>query len=550
MVLDDSRGPQHARWWPDASLNVVDSCLAHDPDRIALVQRRGSELERIAYGELGARVTSAMAHFTRGESIGLIAPMSVDAVVAYLAAVAAGGCVVSIAESFSAPQVRRRLEIAGARRVVTQDVLSREGRVVPLYHRVVEAGAESAIVIRTEAGRDVRLRRGDAPWPSVHTVDGETGGAAPVQMASSESMHVLFSSGTTGEPKAIPWTHLTPLKGAMDAHLHFDVRPEDLLCWPTSLGWMMGPWLIFSSLLNGAALALYDDVARGPAFGAFVRDAGVTFLGVVPSLVSNWRSSRCMEGLDWSAIRRFASTGEASAPADMRYLSALAGGKPVLEYIGGTEIGGGYMTGSLVDPCWPSEFTMPAFGVDVMILDEEGQNSGQGEAYLVPPSVGLSTKLLNDDHDRVYHQNVPRPGLRRHGDTLARTRRSTYRALGRTDDAMNLGGIKVSSREIEDAVRGLAGVREVAAVSWRGPEGGAERLALFVVPEAGVAMREEAWRHATQEVISEGLNPLFRVARVCVLEALPRTASNKVMRRSLRARLGAESQGGGRPQGV
>jgi len=245
-----------------------------------------------------------------------------------------------------------------------------------------------------------------------------------------------------------------------------------------------------------------------------------------------------MQGLDWTWIRRFASTGEASNPDDMAYLSSLADGRPVIEYIGGTEIGGGYLTSTLTAPSWPSEFNTTALGLDVVILDEGGRPSDEGELYLVPPSVGLSTELLNRDHDEIYCADLPGEGLRRHGDYLARTERETYRALGRADDTMNLGGIKVSSTEIERAVLRAEGLREAAAVSWPSPGGGAERLAIFAVPDpGGVEVDVDAWRRRTQEAISEHLNPLFRVDRVVIVDALPRTASNKIMRRRLRERL-------------
>ena len=80
-----------------------------------------------------------------------------------------------------------------------------------------------------------------------------------------------------------------------------------MAAWPTSLGWMMGPWLIYAGLINRATIALFDGVPTGREFGQFVQDAGVTMLGVVPSLVRAWRSSGCMEGLDWTAIRIFSS---------------------------------------------------------------------------------------------------------------------------------------------------------------------------------------------------------------------------------------------------
>ena len=90
---------------------------------------------------------------------------------------------------------------------------------------------------------------------------------------------------TAGEPKAIPWTHVTPLRCAANAFFHQDVRRGDVICWPTSMGWMLGPWLVFAALLNGAAIALLKGSPQGRAFGTFVQAARVTMLGVVPSLV-------------------------------------------------------------------------------------------------------------------------------------------------------------------------------------------------------------------------------------------------------------------------
>jgi acetyl-CoA synthetase len=90
-----------------------------------------------------------------------------------------------------------------------------------------------------------------------------------------------------------------------------DARPRDVLAWPSSLGWMMGPWLIFAALLNRGTIALFDGAPTGRPFGEFVAAARVTMLGVVPSIVRAWRSSGCMEGLDWGALRCCSSSGEA-----------------------------------------------------------------------------------------------------------------------------------------------------------------------------------------------------------------------------------------------
>jgi len=111
-----------------------------------------------------------------------------------------------------------------------------------------------------------------------------------------------------------------------------------------------------------------------------------------------------------------------------------------------------------------------------------------------------------------------------------------WRALGRVDDAMNLGGIKISSAEIERTISGIEGVAEVAAVGVTPTAGGPSRLVVYAVPAAGAEPDPEGWKHAMQREIRENLNPLFRIEDVVVIDELPRTASAKVMRRELRTR--------------
>src|SRR2546430_14390199 len=213
---------------------------------------------------------------------------------------------------------------------------------------------------------------------------------------------------------------------------------------------MMGPWLTYASFVNGATMALYVGATTARPFGEFVARAGVTMLGWVPKLVRSWKTDRTMEGLDWHRIRLFSSPAEPSTPEEMLYLMFLAGYRPIVEYCGGTEIGGGYITGSVVQPCAPSTFTTPACGLDFEILDG-GHPTSRGELFLVPPSIGLSTELLNYDNDEEYYDHVPkgRHGevLRRHGDRLERLGDGYYRHLRRNDDMINIHGVKTSSAE-------------------------------------------------------------------------------------------------------
>ncbi len=354
---------------------------------------------------------------------------------------------------------------------------------------------------------------------------------------------MLFSSGTTGDPKAVPWEHATPIKAAGDGHWHHDLRPGDVLCWPTSLGWMMGPWLVFAGLLNRAAIALYEGGPVEPGFCEFVRDARVTVLGLVPSIVRGWRRAGCAEGLDWSAIRMFSSSGEASDPDDYAYLMRLGGpegeSRPVIEYCGGSELAGGYIASTLLVPNCPSVFNAKMMGTDFVVLGPGGRLCGPGEAgevFLIPPALGMTTRLLNRDNEEVYFAGCPeRNGirLRRHGDLMLVLADDRYRSLGRADDTMNLGGIKTSSAEIEQAVAGTPGIVESVAVGVPPLKGGPDRLVLFVVaPDQAPGDLAVA----LQRVIRDRANPFFHLHDIVAVDALPRTASNKILRRELRKR--------------
>ena len=277
----------------------------------------------------------------------------------------------------------------------------------------------------------------------------------------------------------------TPLKCAVDAHFHVNIQPRDVLVWPTNLGWMMGPWVIFGSLMNRAAMGLYCGAPTGRAFGQFVQAAGTAALGVVPSLVRTWRNTGCMNGLDWSAHQVFSSTGECSRADDMRWLMQTGrGGRPVIEYCGGTEIGGAYISSRLAKPNLAGTFNTPMRGLDLVILDEEGRPADIGELFVVPPSIGLSNALLNKDHHEIYFAGAPRGPhgeiLRRHGDQMERMPGGYWRAHGRADDTMNLGGIKVSSAEIEQTLRAVPDVVETAAIAVSAG-GGPSQLVIYAV---------------------------------------------------------------------
>ena len=536
-----------------AKLNIAESCFNAPDDATAIVTHRENDenLTTLTYHELESltnRVANGLVDIgiRPGDAVAIDMPMNAESVAIYLGIVKAGCVVVGIADSFAPEEIATRIRVGNAKAIFTQDYINRAGKRLPLYEKVIAANAPRAIFFSRKGSEDVAQiqREGDMTWGDFLS-DTDTFTAVPCHPDA--NTNILFSSGTTGDPKAIPWTHTTPIKSAADAYLHHDVHPGDVLAWYTNLGWMMGPWLIYASLINRATIALYEGVPTGRDFGVFVQNAKVSMLGVVPTLVRAWKNTDCMYGLDWQAIRAFSSTGECSNPEEMLYLMSLAGYKPIIEYCGGTEIGGGYITGTRVQPAAPSTFTTPALGLNFLLFDDDENPSDNGEVFIVSPSLGLSTSLLNADHNEVYFAGTPGPNLRRHGDAIERLGNgfetepwltgAKYRVLGRVDDTMNLSGIKVSAAEIEEVLNIVNGIQETAAVAVSPKDGGPSQLVVYaVLTTSSAEVTKQEIHTALQTALSQHLNPLFRIHDVVIVDALPRTASNKILRRLLRPR--------------
>ena len=537
-ILDISKGVEHPLWLKGAQLNIVDSCFQNSDDSIALIYQNEDgqliEVTQISLEKMVNRIANSLVDqgLKQGDAIAIDMPMTLEAVAIYLAGIKGGYPVVTIADSFSSNEIEVRIKITKPKLLFTQDFLKRAGKVLPLYEKIVKAKAPKTIVIK-EGHTECNLRDGDVFFDEFLSDNNQF---KTVIQDPEKTITVLFSSGTTGEPKAIPWTHCTPVKSASDGYYHHNIQKYDVVCWPTNLGWMMGPWLIFASLINKATIALYYGAPMGEEFGAFVQNTKVNMLGVVPSIVRHWKNTGTMEAFDWSSIKCFSSTGEASNPEEMKYLMQLANNKPVIEYCGGTEIGGGYVSSTMVQPNIASTFSSQTLGGEFILLDENNEASKKGEMFLIPPIMGLSNSLLNRDHFKVYYEGIPPYKgkiLRKHGDELLQMENGYYKAQGRADDAINLGGIKVSSIQIEEVINQLDYVKESAAIAVSPASGGPSQLVVYTVPLNSELNMEEKLKGA-KIIIRERLNPLFKVEKLIEIEQLPRTASGKVMRRKLR----------------
>ena len=556
-VVDLSDGIEWARWFPGAEMNVLDTCLdkwldGPSADRTALVwEGEPGEVRRLTYRELNAEVCRFAAALRRlgverGDRVGVYMPMTPEVAVATLACAKLGAVFLPLFSGYGAGAIAARLNDARASVLVCADGFYRRGQVVPMKETADQALAESPtvrhLVVLRRIGRDVPWQAGrDHDWADLvaeqptelpsETLDPE----APVML--------IYTSGTTGRPKGAVHVHGGfPVKVAQDMAHGFDVQEGDTILWVTDIGWMMGPWLIFGSLIHGGTMVLYEGTPDTPGPDRLWRmaaDHRVTVLGVSPTLVRALMGAGGdgPRGHDLSSLRVLGGTGEPWNPEPfLWYFREVGGGRlPVINYTGGTEISGGILCGNVLSHVRPCSFAGPLPGMAADVLDEEGRSVREevGELVVKQPWPGM-TRGFWGTRERYLETYWSRfPGIWVHGDWAYVAEDGLWYVLGRSDDTIKVAGKRLGPAEVESVLVGHAAVSEAAAVGVPDEVKG-EALVCFVVlqggREAGPALAEEL-----QDLVAGALGKPLRPRAIRFVGDLPKTRNAKILRRVVKA---------------
>ena len=556
-VVDLSDGIEWARWFPGARMNIVTSCLDRwldgpSAEKPAVVwEGEPGEVRRLTYAELHQEVSRLACGLRqlgigRGDRVGVFMPLVPETAVALLACARLGAIILPLFSGYGAAAIASRLNDGEAKALLCADGFYRRGKVVAMKETADQALAQSAtvehVVMLRRVGREV-------PWTSGRDHDwSELVAGQPVQLGtevfdSETPLLVIYTSGTTGKPKGAVHVHGGfPIKTAQDMAHGFDVQSDDVVFWFTDIGWMMGPWLIFGSLIMGATMVLYEGTPDTPApdrLWRMVADHKISILGVSPTLVRGLMSAGPEHPRlhDLSSLRVLGGTGEPWNPEPFNWYFTEVGGRrlPIINYTGGTEIAGGILCGSVLSRLRPCSFAGPLPGMAADVLDEWGRSvRGEvGELAIRQPWPGM-TRGFWGSRERYLEAYWARfPGVWVHGDWAYVADDGLWYVLGRSDDTIKVAGKRLGPAEVESVLVANPAVAEAAAIGIPDELKG-EALVCFVVLRPGHDGTPELADRLKDDVAAALGKPL-RPRSVFFVADLPRTRNAKILRRVVRA---------------
>jgi acetyl-CoA synthetase len=557
QIVDLSDGKPWPKWCVGGEMNIVHNLLdkyADTPtDRKPAIKSETEDgtTRELTYKELRDQV-DRMANSLRrlglrkGDAIGVFMPMAPEIVVAMLAIIKIGGIFLPLFSGFGAAAIVSRLNDADAEALFTAAGTYRRGKFCPMKTIADDAAAQIPtlrhLIVLSQTGEWlIEDLSPDAGPPT--TLPGPFDDSPTERTSAEDPMMIIYTSGTTGKPKGAVHTHCGfPIKSAQDMWQGLDLHPDETLFWMTDMGWMMGPWEVFGTLLLGATIVLYDgapDFPEPDRVWSLVDRHKVTALGVSPTLIRALRrhGDEIVHRHDLSSLRKFGSTGEPWNPEPWMWLfQNVAGGKlPVINYSGGTEISGGILMGNVLTPMKPCAFSGPLPGMAADVVDENGKSirGHVGELVIREPWIGMTRGFWKDPERYIETYWSRFPDVWVHGDWAAIDDDGLWYILGRSDDTIKIAGKRVGPAEVESVLVAHPEVSEAAAIGVPDSIKG-ESLICFCVLKKNVNGVPALAAELIQNV-SRDLGKALAPREVIFVADIPKTRNAKVMRRIVRA---------------
>ncbi len=558
QVLDDSNPPYY-KWFVNGKLNVSVNCLDRHVDnglgnkKAIVFEGEKGDTENLTYEQLLKEVNKFCNVLSnlgvgRGDAVTIWMPMIPEAVVAMLACTRIGAVHSVVFGGFSPDALKDRILDSKSKLLVTADGANRKGKVLTMKGAAEEALEQcpsiEKVVIAERTGTDYDVKEGrDLRWKDLMKDADENFSAA--EMDAEDPLFILYSSGTTGKPKGILHTTGGYLVGVNTTHRYvFDHHDDDIYWCTADIGWITGhSYIVYGPLSNASTVFMYEgtpDYPNRDRFWELIEKYKITVFYTAPTAIRSFMrwGNHFPDGRDLSSLRLLGSVGEPINPeAWLWYFEHIGKGKcPIVDTWWQTETGMIMITPLPgVTPLKPGSATTPFPGIEVDIVDDQGNSTSPGQrGFLVIKSPWPAMlRTLYEDHERYEHTYWKQyPGIYFTGDGAWKDSDGYLWIMGRVDDVLNVSGHRIGTMEVESALVDHQSVAE-AAVIGKVHEIKGHAITAFVTLKEGVEGNEELLQELKSHV-GKKIGAIARPEEIFFTYELPKTRSGKIMRRLLR----------------
>ncbi len=555
-VLDLSKGLPFPTWFIEGKTNIYKSSVEKYskicPSKTAytFVSENG-QTSQITYLELDKKVCKLAnslksLNVQKGDVVAIYLPMIEESILAILASAKIGAVQTVIFSGYSSESLQIRLQDCKAKILFVCDGFQRKGKAISQKKIIKDATQNTSIekiIVVPYKGIDVYEKSENILfYPDLVSSQSEL--HVTEIMDSEDPLFILYTSGTTGNPKGVVHVHggFSVFAGHQASFL-IDTTENDVILWPADIGWITGlVWNVYGLLIQGASAVIYDGALDFPNFDRIwkmLQDYNATIFGISPTAVRLFKKNNIqpLKHHSLDKIKNIPTTGEPLDEDSWRWLFENVGNCkiPIMNLSGGTEIGGAMLSVFPGMKLKPTTVGIPVPGMDLDVFDDNGNSIQKQNGYLVikSPWPAMSRGLLNDNERYLETYWSRFENVWFHGDYVYVDEDNLWYMHGRTDDVMNISGHRISTAEIEHTVISHKKVSDAASVAIPDELTGEAIVVFFVTDDKSKIDLESE----ISDYVSEKIGKVARPKLVFQLSDLPKTRTGKIMRRLLKSKL-------------
>ncbi|MCP5064139.1 MAG: acetate--CoA ligase [Ignavibacteriae bacterium] len=562
-VLDDKKKPFY-KWFVGAKTNIIQNAIDRHlttwrKNKIAIIwEGEPGDVEVYSYHALNREVTKfanilKSMGVKKGEIVTIYMPQIPELVFAMLACAKIGAAHSVVYGGFSVEALADRISDANSRVLVTADGGWRRGKVNDLKGIVNEAISRSptieACITVKRTGHEVYMENDRDFWyhdlaslPIANTK------CETEVMDSEDMLFILYTSGTTGKPKGVLHTHGGYQVYTSTTHkMVFDIKDDDRWWCAADPGWITGhSYIVYAPLINGATVMMYEGAPNHPypnRWWQMVEKYGITILYTSPTAVRGLMrfGDQWPQRHDLSSLRLLGSVGEPINPEAWKWYHKIIGNEkcPIMDTWWQTETGGFMITPLPITPLKPGSGTKPFFGIEVDVVDDDGNpvKTGEEGKLIIKNSWPGMARTIMGDPDRyveTYWKDYEKQGWYKAGDSARIDKDGYVWIIGRIDDVIKVSGYRLGTAEIESALVSHPKVAEAAVIALPHELKG-NAIHAYVILNAGLTGDTE-FEKILRDHVGHELGPIAKPESIKFVDSLPKTRSGKIMRRVLKAR--------------